>query len=220
MKSAIWDGDFAVTQVFGETRYFDYGVYGLKGHNGVDVALPPGTVLRALEAGVWWTGLDLDGRGRLVGYGIYGTLTAAESGRIWLFGHCQLSLAASGEHVERGTDLALSDNTGNSSGPHLHLGLRPPGYDRANGYGGYVNPYPALRQLSTDEEEQANHVNDVNDEERRVLLDRISALETDQTLRNAVKRAFEAWIRDRQGRRVYVRKHLADELIAQAMSEA
>jgi murein DD-endopeptidase MepM/ murein hydrolase activator NlpD len=57
-----------------------------------------------------------------------------------------------GDIVDIGTPLAKSDNTGLSTGPHLHFGLKPldkgtedwdwNNLEQDNGYFGAVNPIP------------------------------------------------------------------------------
>ena len=132
-----FDGNYRVSQRFGsnEAAYRRFG--GLQGHNGVDVATPAGTPLYAVRDGTWRRYTDP------TGYGVNGVLTDAEGGE-WLYGHLSRHVAGDGAWVEEGTPLAYADNTGNSTGNHLHFAHRPRGSDRANGYGGWVNPRPYL----------------------------------------------------------------------------
>src|SRR5690606_35365982 len=50
-----------------------------------------------------------------------------------------------GQHVGPGQRLGTSGNTGNSTGPHLHFGLRVAPFDRKDGMGGFTDPLPYLQ---------------------------------------------------------------------------
>lgn len=131
-----YDGAFRVTQRFGSGAAA-YARFGLAGHNGIDLATPGGTPLFAVRDGTWRRYSDP------TGYGVNGVLTDTDGGE-WLYGHLSRHVAQDGAFVEEGTPLAYADNTGNSTGNHLHFAHRPRGSDRANGYGGWVNPRPFL----------------------------------------------------------------------------
>jgi hypothetical protein len=47
--------------------------------------------------------------------------------------------------VKSGDVVALSDDTGHSTGSHLHFGLAPILYDINNGYRGWINPLPFIQ---------------------------------------------------------------------------
>lgn len=82
-------------------------------HNGTDFAVPTGTEVVAPEAGVV-TGAG-SGSG---GEGIYVTLDA--NGTVHKFFHLSKILVNTNDQVSAGDVLALSGNTGRSTGPHLH----------------------------------------------------------------------------------------------------
>lgn len=82
-------------------------------HNGTDFAVPTGTEVVAPEAGVI-TGAGA-GRG---GEGNYVILDA--NGVVHKFFHLSKILVQSDDQVTAGDVLALSGNTGYSTGPHLH----------------------------------------------------------------------------------------------------
>lgn len=130
-----------ITQVFGvnEAYYKQFSVDGvpLKGHNGVDFGVPEGTVIQAVDAGkVIESGNDP------AGFGIYVKLLHP-----WgetLYAHLSRSFVQLDLVVNKGQPLGYSGNTGNSSGPHLHFGLRTFPYVRTDGWGGYRDPLPFL----------------------------------------------------------------------------
>lgn len=138
-----------ITQPFGANYVPWYKQHGLKGHNGVDWRCNNGdkvywgcdirgTVDR-LESDKWG-GLGLD------------IITEDKDGifkhRYW---HLQKFLVKPGDVVESGQAIALADNTGHSTGSHLHRGLKRMSRDkngnlhikdRNNGYFGGIDPTP------------------------------------------------------------------------------
>lgn len=129
-----------VTQVFG-VNPDAYARFGLAGHNGVDFATPMGTQIVAVDDGeVMESLIDPAGYGEYVklrhpwGESIYAHLS-------------KRSLLAGG--VRKGGVIGLSGNTGNSTGPHLHFGLRVNPYKRGWPYDGYVDPMPYLQAQAT-----------------------------------------------------------------------
>ncbi len=86
-------------------------------HDGIDIDVPEGTVVRASAPG------------RVYFYGEqpgYGNVLIIEHASKWysLYGHLSSSLVYVGQYVEAGQRVAMSGNTGVSSGPHLHFELR------------------------------------------------------------------------------------------------
>jgi murein DD-endopeptidase MepM/ murein hydrolase activator NlpD len=85
-------------------------------HNGVDIAVPAGTKVKAIAAG------------RVVQsgpHGGYGNLVAIEhgDGTLSMYGHNSRLEVCVGEQVQGGQTIALSGSTGRSTGPHLHFEL-------------------------------------------------------------------------------------------------
>jgi murein DD-endopeptidase MepM/ murein hydrolase activator NlpD len=114
-----------------------YARFGMAGHNGVDYAIPEGTNIRAVDDGeIVEAGFDADG------YGRYQKMrhTWGES----LYAHLSLYLHGKGARVKAGEPIALSGNTGNSTGPHLHFGMRVNPYTRGWPFDGYTDPLPYL----------------------------------------------------------------------------
>jgi LysM repeat protein len=86
-------------------------------HNGIDIDVQDGTTVHAAAYGrVVFTG-DQEG---------YGTYVAIEheDGYVTGYGHLSKVLVRKGQFVEAGQAIALSGNSGISSGPHLHFELR------------------------------------------------------------------------------------------------
>lgn len=99
----------------------DYGWRGYKDfHHGIDIAVPSGTDVKAARAG----------RVIKAGWlGVYGLAVLVDHGNgiQTLYGHNNRLLVKVGEQVESGEDIAISGNTGNTTGPHLHFEIRQNG---------------------------------------------------------------------------------------------
>lgn len=110
-------------------RFGEYGLWSSY-HTGLDFAAPTGTPINAIANGtVTSTGYD----------GAYGnkTVVTLEDGTEMWFCH-QTSIDVSvGDVVAAGDHLGTVGSTGNVTGPHLHLEVRPGGGDP-------VDPYSAL----------------------------------------------------------------------------
>lgn len=99
-----------------------------KMHNGIDLAVPNGTRLNALGDGVV----------SAVGYESAGgnyVKVKYPNGYESIYCHLQKANVSIGQKVNAGQQIALSDNSGGSTGPHLHLGIKKNGT--------YVNPKSA-----------------------------------------------------------------------------
>jgi len=83
-------------------------------HRGVDWATPVGTTISASAAGT----VTRAGWGSGYGYCIY---IKHNDGRETRYGHLSKILVSAGQTVEQGEKIALSGNTGVSTGPHLHF---------------------------------------------------------------------------------------------------
>lgn len=101
-------------------------------HTGLDFAAPEGTPLRAIGAGV------VESAGYDGAYGNKLVLRLADGTRLW---YCHLSAfsVAPGDRVAAGDEVGALGSTGNSTGPHLHLEVQPPGT-------GPVDPEPWLAE--------------------------------------------------------------------------
>ncbi|MCX7609730.1 MAG: M23 family metallopeptidase [Anaerolineales bacterium] len=128
-----------LTQLFGENPDY-YKKWGLAGHNGLDYGVPNGTPVKAAADGVVAAVAFEYG-----GYGNYVKL-AHQDGDVTFYtyyAHLATTSVTPGQKVKAGTVIGTSDNTGASTGPHLHFGLKIPGKDAANK--DYVDPMPYLK---------------------------------------------------------------------------
>ena len=119
--------DYHVTNTFGMVRS-----YYATSHTGLDLACPSGTEIRAVANGVI-SELRYDGA-----YGNLTVLTLGDGTEIW-YGH-QTGYASGlsvGDEVRQGDVIGYVGSTGNSTGPHLHIEVRP-------GAGDPVDPAPAF----------------------------------------------------------------------------
>lgn len=108
------------------TGEFDLPVYGYtftsgfkwrwgKLHSGVDLAVAEGTPVYAADNGKVIVAEDSGN-----GYGNY-IIIDHQNGFKTLYGHNSELLVSVGDIVAKGDKIALSGNTGNSTGPHLHF---------------------------------------------------------------------------------------------------
>lgn len=86
-------------------------------HKGVDWAAPIGTTVVASNAGT------VAHAGWASGYG-YAVYINHADGRQTRYGHLSKILVKTGQTVSQGEKIALSGNTGRSTGPHLHFEIR------------------------------------------------------------------------------------------------
>jgi murein DD-endopeptidase MepM/ murein hydrolase activator NlpD len=108
-----------------------FGRRGQKNHNGIDIALPTGTPVKAADGGT----VTFSGR-----QGTYGYLVIIDHGEGYTsyYGHNSKNLVSKGDKVHKGQTIALSGNTGRSTGPHLHFEVRK--------FGVPVNPINYLKE--------------------------------------------------------------------------
>ncbi|MDR3242391.1 MAG: peptidoglycan DD-metalloendopeptidase family protein [Clostridiales Family XIII bacterium] len=83
-------------------------------HNGIDLAAPVGTIIRAADGG----NVVFSGYNGSLGYMIK---IDHGGGRETLYGHCSKLLVSVGDRVYQGQYIADVGNTGRSTGPHLHF---------------------------------------------------------------------------------------------------
>lgn len=83
-------------------------------HKGVDWACSVGTAIKASSGGT------VASAGWVNGYGYCITISHPD-GKKTRYAHLSKILVSAGERVKQGEKIALSGNTGNSTGPHLHF---------------------------------------------------------------------------------------------------
>jgi murein DD-endopeptidase MepM/ murein hydrolase activator NlpD len=136
-----FEGRWRVTQLMADRPEFyskyKYDGVPLRGHNGVDFGTPNGTKILATDDGeVAQVGYEKSGFGNFVKL----THTWGDS----VYAHMEKVGVKEGDKVKRGDTLGTGDNTGNSSGPHLHFGVRIHPNKRGDGWGGYADPIPFM----------------------------------------------------------------------------
>ncbi|MDQ6924802.1 MAG: peptidoglycan DD-metalloendopeptidase family protein [Candidatus Eremiobacteraeota bacterium] len=112
----MWPASGKITSVFGMRVNPVSHVF--RQHAGIDIAVDSGTtVVAAAEGRVIVAGWDDGGCGNMV---------VLDHGDRLATQYCHLShiFVAAGQDVQRGQAIAASGSTGNSTGPHLHFGVR------------------------------------------------------------------------------------------------
>lgn len=117
-----------------------YSRFGYKGHNGVDLRLFDSSGNRSSSSHVYapHSGIIRERRFDADGYGNYLKLESDTEGSI--LGHLKEFKVNINTHVKRGDLIGIADNTGWSTGAHLHWGYYQLPRDRQNGYGGTIDP--------------------------------------------------------------------------------
>lgn len=89
-------------------------------HDGLDIAAPEGTAVAAVKSGRVTEVRTSKTYGRLLRY-------ETTDGYEILYAHLSEVLVEEGEKIRQGQVVARSGNTGLSTGPHLHYGIRKDG---------------------------------------------------------------------------------------------
>jgi len=93
---------------------------GIHGYNGVDLAAPTGTPIRASADG---TVIIAKSSGYNGGYGLY-VVIKHSNGTQTLYAHMSKIKVSVGQYVDQGEIIGAVGNTGRSTGPHLHFEVR------------------------------------------------------------------------------------------------
>ena len=106
-----------ITQGYGMTSYAKSGAYSGKPHNGIDFGVSYENIYAVRDGKVKATGNN-------GGYA-YGRWIAIDhgDGLITLYGHLSSLKVSKGDKVDQGDKIAVSGNTGFSTGPHLHFSV-------------------------------------------------------------------------------------------------
>lgn len=148
LRNAPFAGDYPIALHFGEqpdlfSRVSFAGVP-LRGHPGIDFALPEGTSVVAVQHGVV---LDVreEGQDGDSGYG-----NSVLVGHRWgqtFYAHLASIDVKQGQQVGAGQQLGLSGQSGVTEEPTLHFGLRIIPYSLDDGWVGFTDPLPYLWRL-------------------------------------------------------------------------
>jgi murein DD-endopeptidase MepM/ murein hydrolase activator NlpD len=135
-KAAGW-----VAPVKGYTKTASFAQNGARWqstHSGQDFAVPTGTKVVAAHGGtVVKAGGNGAGDGPAYGYAV---VIKHGNGTYSQYAHLSKINVRAGQIVRTGQQIALSGNTGNSSGPHLHFEIRT-----SPNYGTAIDPVAFLR---------------------------------------------------------------------------
>lgn len=148
---------FGITQKFGENQLAVYkDQLGLQGHNGIDMSAKNGTPVYAMHDGIV-TFAGTDGSG---GLGVVIRTTEKfdyDGGNAFIksiYWHLKTGsiIVKPDELVKAGQKIGEADNTGLSTGDHLHIGIKPIyqgeqawqwfNQEQTNGYNGAIDPNP------------------------------------------------------------------------------
>lgn len=103
-------------------------------HTGVDLGFDIGTPLRNIRSGV----------ADVVDYGDAnigkGVLIKHTDGTTDIYGHLSKVNVTDGQYVPEGAQIGLTGDTGNSTGAHLHFGIKDHGH--------YVDPTPYVNKVA------------------------------------------------------------------------
>jgi lipoprotein NlpD len=94
-----------------------FGPRGASFHDGIDIAAPEGTPIRAIDDGEVIYSDQLRGYGNMV-------IVRHADGIVSVYAHNESNLVREGQRVVRGEVVARVGSTGRVSGPHLHFEIR------------------------------------------------------------------------------------------------
>ena len=124
-------GHIIITDVFAMRHDPINGVW--EQHTGIDIGVSMGTPVRAPADGLVVFAARHGGYGNMMMVQHSQTMTT-------VYGHLKSFIAKKGQYVKRGEVIALSDDTGWSTGPHLHFEVRING--TAKNPMSYLGPKP------------------------------------------------------------------------------
>ncbi|HYD35568.1 MAG TPA: M23 family metallopeptidase [Vitreimonas sp.] len=155
LPTTPFKGGYRLTQTFGKRPEY-YRQFGFNGHEGLDLVPLVNKVLEdkdiyAVEDGEVLRDVDPGER-----FDAYGYLTAVWNPltkRCWWYAHNAFNLVEPGQKIKRGQKIARMGGSGNVQGDHLHLGLTMSDENKVrlnqtNGYKGFIDPEPALKELN------------------------------------------------------------------------
>jgi len=127
-----------ITQQFGGSDFAknNPGIYGRPYHPGTDFGVPTGTKVKSVSSGKIRATGNTDAYPGCVAWGKW-ILVDHDNGLSSLYAHLSSVIVASGQSVTNGEVIALSGNSGFSTGPHLHLTIYASQGVKVGKYGTY-----------------------------------------------------------------------------------
>lgn len=139
--STPFDNSYQVIQFFGQHpehySHYTYNSTKLRGHPGLDFAMPPGTNLFAVD----------DGSVTEISHERGGFERYIKMEHRWgesFYAHLGEIVVEAGQRIKRNEHIAQSGPNGHGVVPHLHFAIRTNPYNRLDGYGGFSDPLPFL----------------------------------------------------------------------------
>lgn len=108
-----------------------------KPHTGIDLQMPEGTELRSIGEAIVERVVDYGSQN--IGKGV---ILRLEDGTTAIYGHMSGIKVKVGQILKEGETIGWSGNTGHSTGPHLHFGLK-------DATGNFVDPTPLASHLDS-----------------------------------------------------------------------
>lgn len=149
-------------------------------HNGADYRASIGTVVRAAEAGEARPYTGTSGGGRVV------EITHKDGSKAY-YSHLSEQLVTRGQKVAAGDIIGKSGNTGNTTGPHLHLGVMRGGQ--------WIDPEKWLAEASSEAPKPAAV-------KKRTTSDYLTRAEI-KNLQAGLRKKYPAyrwWVKSKRGR--------------------
>ncbi len=150
VKSILKDISYSISSGFSSTPT---ALRDGRGHLAIDAAVPTGTLVRVPEFGGNWT-VSKTGEDATAGKFVKIKNTLSGDVYEYTFAHLSSIDVASGDTVSSADVIAKSGNTGNSTGAHLHIGLKingkavdPRSVNLGNGVSQDIPPQPAPQPL-------------------------------------------------------------------------
>jgi murein DD-endopeptidase MepM/ murein hydrolase activator NlpD len=111
-----------ISQYFGNTAFAKSGAYNGKGHNGIDLAAPTGTPIKAALGGTVIGSGNTDSVRGCYSFGKW-VMVKHSNGLSTMYSHLSQISTYNGATVASGDVLGYSGETGYATGPHLHFGV-------------------------------------------------------------------------------------------------
>ncbi len=142
-KFERWPTEYrTINQPFGVNPDI-YGQFNLAGHEGVDIQAPTNSRIFSVANGrVRMVQLDP----RAHNYGIHVRIDH-EDGYQTIYAHLKQAQVRPGQQVSAGQQIGIANNTGNSTGSHLHITLKKRGAQLKGYPPGFIDPTPFLAPL-------------------------------------------------------------------------